>query len=410
MTTSPHTSSPDSPPVTAPASRPRAPYATALLWGDAGILAGVAAAVLLALPFYPADDKGWAALGWALAAAALAAVLGLAAGSLALARGLRRCGAAHPAATALTFVPVALLLGAFTAALGSLAAPALAHWLVEGFTRRGAARQVGYGPAGHRPAGGSRRSGLAQRVVLALVACGLATAYILDSAGHRYGGEVHGELAVWALCLPVLVLVPVLLLRTRLPLPVLAGGIAALAALTALAVPGSVESAHPSQARLERLADDLPVPAGQLVLARASWLAPNSITDTPLPVRVLLTAPANGAVPDLPPALLGAGPRDVPGLPGRRPADRAAQPLPGTARGEAAADAWERVLVTEGWAVDEYSTPQYGSSGGDSYWLPTAAQSVLDSPGRVHYERGPWIRASVVPYGDGALVVLSTRP
>lgn len=404
MTTSPRTSPRTNPPVGAPTRRPRGPYPTALLWGDAGILAGVAAAVLLALPFYPADDDGWAMLGWAVAVAALAAVLGLGVGAVAVARGLRRSGAAHPVATALSFIPVALLLAAFTAGVGAFAAPAMAHWLVEGFTRRGAARRVGYGPAGYAPPSAPARSGLAQRLLVALVVCGLATAYVLSSAGSRLGGAVYGELAVWAVCLPVLVVVPVLLLRSRLPLPVLAGGVAALAALTALAVPGSVESAHPSPARLEQLAGDLPVPTEQLAVERAAWLGDNYITDTPLPVQVLLTAPADGAVPDLPAALRTAGPVGR----GSGASSPAPAPLPATARGEAAAEGWEQVLVAEGWAVDKHSTPEYGNA--NSFWLPDAAQSAVDATGRVRYERGPWVRASVVPYRDGAVVVFSTRP
>ncbi len=67
----------------------RGPYVTALLWGDLGMLAGAATAYLVALPFRPHDDDGWASLGWAIAALALGALLGLVFGAVALWRGLR---------------------------------------------------------------------------------------------------------------------------------------------------------------------------------------------------------------------------------------------------------------------------------------------------------------------------------
>ena len=72
--------------------------------------------------------------------------------------------------------------------------------------------------------------------------------------------------------------------------------------------------------------------------------------------------------------------------------------------GRAAADDWERLLVREGWDLDEYSRS------GDSYWLPGPAAGFVDAPGRLRYELGPWVRASVVQYGDGAVLVVSTRP
>ena len=139
--------------------RRRGPYLTALLWGDLGMLAGAATAYLVALPFRP-DDDGWDELGWALAALALGAVLGVLFGAVALWRGLRRFEGAHPLATALTFVPLAVLTAAVSAGVGALAAPPLAHWLVVRAARlrdsRAGAQDgygtVGYGPAGHRPA------------------------------------------------------------------------------------------------------------------------------------------------------------------------------------------------------------------------------------------------------------------
>ena len=155
MTTMPQQSPGHSP---RPASaRRRGPYLTALVWGDLGMLAGAATAVLVALPFYPHDDDGWEALGWAILVAGLGALLGLVVGAAALWRGLRRSGAAHPLGTTAAFVPLALVLAAFTAGTGALVAPPLAHWLVGSVARRrggrsgGSPAALGYGPAGHRP-------------------------------------------------------------------------------------------------------------------------------------------------------------------------------------------------------------------------------------------------------------------
>ena len=133
----------------------RGPYVTALLWGDLGMLAGAATAYLLALPFRPHDDNGWESLGWAIAALALGALLGLVFGAVALWIGLRHARVAHPLATALAFLPLAVLIGVVTAGAGALAAPPLAHWLVVRTSRwrRTAAPATGYGPVGYGPAG-----------------------------------------------------------------------------------------------------------------------------------------------------------------------------------------------------------------------------------------------------------------
>lgn len=140
--------------------RRRGPYRTALLWGDLGMLAGALTAWLWALPFRPEDDGGWDSFGWAIAALALGAFLGLVFGAVSLWHGLRRSGAAHPLATALTFVPLAVLIGTVSAGVGALAAPPLAHWLVVRIARWRARSAMtgpepgpmGYGPAGQRPA------------------------------------------------------------------------------------------------------------------------------------------------------------------------------------------------------------------------------------------------------------------
>ena len=44
---------------------------------------------------------------------------------------------------------------------------------------------------------------------------------------------------------------------------------------------------------------------------------------------------------------------------------------------------------------------------------PIAVSIPMTKPVKMsglRYELGPWVRASVVPYGDGAVLVVSTRP
>lgn len=332
---------------------PRGPYAVASLWGGAGVLAGAAAGVGACLPFYPEHDEGWAQLGWILLTAVVASLLALLAGAVAVHRGLRRAGHDRAGRTALVFVPVALLLGAATAGVGALAAPAGARWLVEGFRR----------PTGWAPG----RSGLAQRLVLAVLGVGLATTWTLRRTGYALGGELHGELLVWAACLPVLVAVPVLLLRRQVRLPLLVAGIAVAAALVGAAVPDAVADAHPSAERLADTVAALPVPAGQRVVEQRTGVVQDS--GWALPMTVLSTG---GPVPPLRPGLTGDA---------------------------TAARAWEDVLEQEGWVRD---------APGDAYWLARDTGALLAPYAR--FTQGPWVRATVVPYGDGALVVVSTRP
>lgn len=311
------------------------PVWTATRWGAPGTLAGALLGVAVLLPFYPDSAEGFAELGWMLAAAALAAAPGLLAGALATWSGLRRAGAPYAGRTALVFVPTALLLGAVSAGVGALAAPAAARWLVDGLTRR-----PGWGP---------QRGGLAQRLVLALVGSALLATWGLSAAGHELGGRVGGAALTWAAVLPAVVVLPVLLLRKVVRWPLLAGGIALAAALLALAVPGAVAGAHPTPERLEQIAHGLGDGAVRTQVHRDGyWEVPVTTLDA-------------------------AGP----------------------------AERWQQVLREEGW---EELKPDIDAS----YFLPDDVQaSVVGSPA---YGKGLWLRAFVVPRGDGVRVVLAVRP
>lgn len=338
----------------------------------------------MAAPFYPFDDAGgWDQLGWFVYTALAAVATALVAGAIGVVVGLRRGGHRRTAATALTFVPVALLLAAVTAGVGALAAPAVACWLVAGFASRPGT--AGESADLQQPVPTTRplrpvRAGLAQRLLVVLVVCGLVTALVLNELGFRLGGRDRSELLVWAACLPVLVVVPVALLRRRVPAAAVAALVAAMATLAALAVPAAVANAHPSPARLFRSVSQLPVPEGYAVAAHqqavTSGLADAGL-DSPGPDRLVLVnvvtiAPVPAAAPAIPAAL--------------RPDDEGRLPWP--AGGDL------QVL-----GVDLRSTPAVASS---------AVRRVVDA--RPRLERGPWVRASAVPVGDGALLVVSVRP
>lgn len=336
------------------------PVRTATLWGGAGLLGGAAAGALLVLPFRPDTDEGFAELGWFLMLLAVGGVLALLAGAVLLHRGLRRAGAGHVGLTTAFFVPTAVLFAGMTAGVGVLAAPAVAHWVAGGFARR----REGWGPP--------RTGGLPQRLVVTVVVCLALTTWGLSRFGHELGGRVGGTALTWAAVLPAVVVPPVLLLRRVLPWRWLALGIAGGAALLALAAPEATRNVHPTPERLEQVVRDLPVPHGQSVDEVRSAVLRDTSWD--IPVTVLSTG-------------------------GRAPE-------PGTAvvpdpRGASATREWEAVLGEQGWTP----TP---SSDISHYWLPDPLQQSLRP--HAQYELGPWIRASVVPYGDGALLVVSTRP
>ncbi len=407
--------------VAAPVSGSRRhPALTASLWGGSGVLGGAAVGVLLAAPFYPQGDQdAWAELGWFLMAALAAVIAALVSGTMCVYTGLRRAGHERAGVIAAVFVPVALLLGSLTAGLGALAAPAVAWWLVKGL-----ARPTGSGSAPSRTDGppraddlslwgpAPRRSGLPQRLVITLVLCAGLTAWVLNEAGSALGGALRAELLVWAVCLPALVVVPLLLLRRALPPLVLALLVAAMAGLAALAVPSAVAGAHPSPERLAQLASDLPVPDGHVVTSQLDTVtsrnlaasAGTSVPDRRLPVTVLAIEPEDTSTATAVPAPLRPLADGTLPWPELAPQTSPVTTPPSSSAGLDAARRWQQLLVADGWEADQYAAPE-----GDSYWLPPHARTVVDA-GLPRLQRGPWVRASVVPSGDGAVLVLSARP
>jgi hypothetical protein len=383
--------------------RPSSPYAVALLWGNAGLLGGASVTALAALPFRPTSG-GWDELGWLLVTLAACAAVGALAAAGALWTGLRRCGASRPALTAVAYLPVAVLLAAVTAGVGVLAAPAAAVWLVDGLRRPA---QPGYGPGGRLA---DRRHGLPQRLVLTLVGCALVTAWVLGDIGHRWGGLVHGEVVVWAACLPALVGLPALLLGGRVRWRWIGALVVALCVVAAFAVPGAVADSRPTADRLLREVEALPVPDGAAVTATAqasaSW---GSFDSAELPVISVVAEPA-GAEPGMPvPAALSPDPTGR--LPGRhfQQGVVVVDARPATASGERLAREWEERLMADGWKVDEYSLTSTQSPS-ETYWLPEPARALVDARPHRRLTDGPWRRAVAVPYGDAALLVVSLRP
>ena len=386
--------------VRPPSPGARGPGLTASIWGAAGMLAAAALAALVALPLRPDSDRdGWAEIGWILMLLIGGAVAVLIAGTACVYVGLRRAGHPRAALTAGVFIPAAVLLGAVSAGVGALAAPAVASWVVTGFART--PTSPAYPPV--RPT--RSFDGLAQRLLVTLVVCAGVTSYTLQQLGYRLGGEDRGEVLVWALCLPALVVVPVLVLRRSLPVVALAGLVVVMAGITGAAVPAVVESAHPSPERLARLVSDIPMPTGLQTKARADGVVVARVPsaydeEQPFAVRVVGPAAATGL--GVPAELQPDGEGRLWRSPGFVVPRVGAAPA--STLGRAAADEWEKLLVSGGWTVDEYSRS------GNSSWLPGPAAGFVDAPGRLRYDLGLWVRASVVPYGDGAVLVVSTRP
>ncbi len=172
---------PGAPPV--PTSR--AAWLRAWAWSTGATLLAAGAVTLCALPFWPPDDEGWDQLGWFIFTVAAVVVVAVPAGAITFGVRLRGSGDPHPVLTGAVVVPVALLLGAYTAGTGALLAPPVAFWLVSGFSRR-RGTGVGAGPS----------SRVWQRATVAVLVCGLASAWTLDELGHRLGGLLHSELIV----------------------------------------------------------------------------------------------------------------------------------------------------------------------------------------------------------------------
>jgi hypothetical protein len=134
-----------------------------------------AAIVLVGLVGYPWDNSdGWADLVWFIYVAIAMAAVALPAGAVTFGVRLKRTGDPHPVVTGFLVVPVAVALGAVSAGVGALLAPPVAFWFVSGFSRRRAG-----------PAGPGRHHGLAQRVVVALLVCGLAISWVVNWLGYQ---------------------------------------------------------------------------------------------------------------------------------------------------------------------------------------------------------------------------------
>ena len=102
---------------------------TSALYGIPGMLAGALVGAVAMLPLRPTDPVGFEDLGWVLMTMLVAGVLALVGGAVGLHRGLR--GARDRGATIAAYLPLALLLGFFSAGAAALVAPPLARWLVE---------------------------------------------------------------------------------------------------------------------------------------------------------------------------------------------------------------------------------------------------------------------------------------
>ena len=205
------------------------------------------------------------------------------------------------------------------------------------------------GGLGRTTGWGPPPTGLAQRLVVTAVACLLLLAWALPEAGHALGGRVGGALLTWVAVLPAVVLPPLLLLRGRVPWPALAAGTTAAAALVGLAVPQAVAGARPTPARLEQVTDDLGPGAVSTQVRR--------VRDREVAISTLR---AGGDV-----------------------------------------ERWQQALRRDGWREVSPARAQV-------HFLPEDVRRQVQ--GRPQWARGLWLRASVVPDGDGVRVVVTVRP
>lgn len=211
-----------------------------------------------------------------------------------------------------------------------------------------------------------RAGGVLPRTGLSLAGCVAATGFVLGVAGPRVGGQAQGEVLVWVLCLPALVVVPGALLRASIGWPVLLNAALAMAAVVWLLVPTAVADAHPTGARLAQDVSALVVPPGQRVVERLEGERPvrDDTATTAGAALVSVAAGRRGGAVPVPPSTWPV-----------------ASPLSATRAGRDAAAAWGRSLQAAG----------FTRAAGD------------------RFERGRWTSAWVVAHGDGAVVVLAAR-
>ena len=362
------------------------------LWG----IVGAGAAFLLALPFYPrGDDTGWAELGWAIFTLIACATVGIAAGAIGILRALRRENAAHAGLTAAVFLPTAALL-LFGGPL-VLAAPAAARWMALGLGQWWDARPA----RGQAVSAQMRAAGWPQRVVLWGGLTFLGMTLSVSMSNRVLGDEVGGAAKVWAFCAVVPVGLLPMIWRLRPRWAVAACLVVGLLTGAAMARASTAEL-QPSPERFAEIARDLETPVGQRVVSRTSAFAmryPAISGDAARPVEIVESAPLGGEPPGLPPAL-------TPNAHGLLELNASAVHTGASPSGSAAAASWEQALRDDGWVPEPVTT---GGAFPSMDWLPPAAIEFLKHGGLL-LGRGLWLRAVVVPYGDGAIVVLSTRP
>jgi hypothetical protein len=375
----------------------RSPYWVATVWG-AGIGAlAFGLAVLLALPMRPKDPSGFEDLGWFILTALFAAAAALVGGSVGTWRGLSRGGYSAPVLTGVLVVPAALVLGAPTAGVGALAAPAVAVWLAGGLK----ASRTAASPGGR---------GLWQRLTMTVVLCAVVAFLAVDSVE----GDIRpvGNVLVWgALLVIVGVGAPPLLLRRVLPSWV----IVALMVLTLGAGVGGnaylrYVNSQPNVTidELARLASGVGLPEGtEHVHSLVASVLGSFASDPPLPARVSVAVDMrNGSYESrvLPPELSPGPGGQLP--PGEGPRHPSVDPLSASSRGKQIAAEWERLLLEDGWAVE--SGPSY-EPGDKPFWLPTPAGALVAASDVRTFSHGVWVRAVVLPHEDGAILVMAVR-
>ena len=353
--------------------------AVTLSGGIAGVI-GAGATFVVALPFWPrGDDQGWAELGWAIFTLIACCTVGIAAGAVGIIRALRRLHAPDAGLTAVVFIPTAALL--LVGGPLVFAAPAAARWMTLGLRQwwdvAAARRRAATLPA--------PQAGRPQRIVLWVVLSFLGMSLSTSMFNASLGREVGGTAKVWALCAVVpLALLP--LIWRALPRPALAAALVC-ALLVGAAMARTVTAGlQPSPERFAQIAREVQPPEGQRIGSRTSAFAeryPEVARGDPQPVEMIESVAPGKERSPLPPALI---------------------PEPD---GLSAAAEWERVLRADGWT----SLPSDSGGAPQSMdWLPDPADQLLREHGGTLLGRGLWLRAVVVPHGDGALVVLSTRP